>query len=126
MSDRNPNGPPPTEIHDVIGQLQQVLRYVERSLLLLEPVTPKVRPRYDQLRRVRDKLEETFTLEQADRLRQGSLDFTAEIDALKKITSDLEEATKRAAKAKEVIGYISMAVDLATRVLATVLPFLGI
>jgi predicted nucleic acid-binding Zn-ribbon protein len=122
--DENPQGP--TQLRDVIGQLQQVLRYVERSMLLLEPVPKELRPKYEELRRLRDKLEETFTLEQTERLRQGSLDFSAEVDELKKVTADLEEATKRAAKAKEVIGYLSMAVDLIVRVLATLLPFLGI
>lgn len=117
--------PPPRELRDVVSQLQQVLRYLERSLLLLEPVQPELRPKYDELRRLRDKLEETFTVEQSARLRQGALDFRAEVEELKKVTSDLEAATRRAARAKEVIGYVSMAVDLATRVLTTILPLLG-
>ncbi|MCS6913501.1 MAG: hypothetical protein RMK29_08925 [Myxococcales bacterium] len=116
--------PPRPQSPDVVDQIQMVLRYLERSLLALEPVRPGYRYKYNQLRRLRDQLEEAFVREQTERLRLAAVDFTHEVDQLRQVVSDLEQAARRAGQTREVLGYVSLAVEATTRVLATIVPLL--
>jgi hypothetical protein len=109
---------------DVMAQLRMVLRDVERCILLLQPLQPRHAAEFEKLRRNRDLLEDAFTEKQAERLRQGSLDFAAEVDQLKEVTDRLHEAAERAARAREISGHVSTVVDISSRVAATVAAFL--
>lgn len=109
---------------DPPAQIQAVLAQVERTIGLLEPVQDPLRDYYDRLRQKRDQLEEAFTVAQAARLKAGGLDFKADVDRLQAVVKDLESATRRTARAKEIIGYVTMAVDVVAGVIAKIIPFL--
>lgn len=121
---------------DIVAQLLEVLRHTERSILLLEALPRLDRAHVDregrgpavaavdQLRGLRDRLEEAFELEQAARLRAGSIGFEADVAQLRAVMKDLEAATRRAARAQEILSYVAMAVDLVSNVVAKLAPFL--
>lgn len=103
-------------------QLRQLLGEVERALLLITGQR-RYKSQYARLRRQRDQLEELFDRLQIERLRDAAVDFGQDVERLKKITTDLEAATKRAAKTKEILGYITAAVEVVAQVLRLVLAF---
>lgn len=122
MSDRTPTDPGA----DIVAQLLEVLGHTERSLALLAPLGggSEAEGKYDRLRVLRDQLEEAFEVEQAARLRAGSINFAADVEQLRVVMKDLEEATRRAGRVQEVLGYVSMAIDLVSNVMVKVAPFL--
>ncbi len=116
--------PPPDHGAEVVAQIGRVLDGVQRSLTALGPLRPQIQDPYQRLRALRDRLEECYDQAQADRLQAAALDFTADVDALDGVVKDLEAAAQRQAKAKEVIGYVNSALELAAAVVARVAPFL--
>lgn len=108
---------------DITAQLLEVLRHTERSILLVESLPKLNQRRHDQLLRLRDRLEESFEVELAARLRAGSIGFEADVAKLRDVMKSLEEATRRAARAQEILSYVAMAVDLVSNVVAKLAPF---
>lgn len=108
---------------DITAQLLEILRHTERSILLVESLPKLNQRRHDQLLGLRDRLEESFEVELAARLRAGSIGFEADVAELRKVMKNLEEATRRAARAQEILSYVAMAVDLVSNVVAKLAPF---
>lgn len=108
---------------DITAQLLEILRHTERSILLVESLPRLNQRRHNQLLGLRDRLEESFEVELAARLRAGSIGFEAEVAKLRDVMKNLEEATRRAARAQEILSYVAMAVDLVSNVVAKLAPF---
>lgn len=121
MSDR---GQAPDIGADVAAQLQEALLIIESSLLALDPPRPAVHGKYQELRCVRDQLEEALVVQQVARLRAARLDFARDVAALREVMKELERAQKRTSTVQDVVGYLATAVDLATSLVAKILPFL--
>ncbi len=109
---------------DAVAQLADAQVQVQRSILLLQPVRPIWQKHYDELRQVRDRLEEAFTHEQMERLRAGKFDFGGDVDKLKGVIDDLAKATERMERVQEILTYVATVVEIATQIVAKLVTYL--